>query len=92
MSYLNAIAKVRHDILKDNEEPRDLLISEALKYAVLLEVNPLRLYKNADTYDQMMGMKIEWTKPKPLTQPQISIRTAKGDVRIVNYATMNSRQ
>lgn len=83
MSYLNAIAKVRTEILKDNEEPRDLLISDALKHFVLLEVNPLRLHATA-TYDHLMGMKIEWTKPVALTKPQISIRTAKGDMRIVS--------
>ncbi len=85
MSYLHAIAKVRHEILNDNEEPRDILISQSLKYPVLMEVNPLREYRAENEYEYLMGMKIEWTKPKPLTQPQISIRTAKGDVRIVNY-------
>lgn len=83
MSYLNAISKVRHEILFDNEQPRDILISEALKYPVLMEINPYRMYRAEDTYETLMGMKIEWTKPVALTKPQISIRTANGDTRIV---------
>ena len=85
MSYLAAINKVRHEILKDNEKPRDLLISESLKYLVLNEVNPLRVYRSGEEYSHLMGMRIEWTKPKRLTQPQMSIRTETGDVRIVSY-------
>ena len=85
MSYLNAIAKVRHAILADNEVPRDILISEALKYPVLMEVNPYRMYSIGNEYESLMGMKIEWTKSKPLTQPQVSIRTDKGDLRVVRF-------
>lgn len=82
--YLQAIARARHDILKDNEEPRDILISADLKHAIRQECGNLSAYDFEIRGDQLMGMKVEWTKPKPLTAPQISIRTRKGDTRIVN--------
>lgn len=84
MSYLTAIAKARHDILKDNEEPASLLVSLTLKHALLREVGPMYAYRCEPGKEQLMGMKLEWTKPIPLTQPQITIRTARGDTRIVS--------
>ena len=84
MSYLTAIAKARHAILADNEEPRDILVSVTLKHALMREVGPMYAYRCEPGKEQLMGMKLEWTKPVPLTQPQISIRTAKGDTRIVS--------
>lgn len=84
MSYLTAIAKARHGILSDNEEPRDILISENLKHAIRLECN-FPAYEFELRAEKLMGMNVEWTKAIPLTEPQISIRTAKGDTRIVHY-------
>ena len=84
MSYLNAIEKVRREILMDNERPMDVLIRVSLRNAVLQEVKQMMAYRSEQEYEYLMGMKIEWTKPKPLTHPQISIRTDKGDLRIVN--------
>ena len=84
MSYLTAIAKARHEILKDNEEPRDILISVNLRHAIMAEINPYAAYRFAMDGEQLMGMRVEWTKPVPLTKPQIVIRTAKGDARIVS--------
>lgn len=92
MSYLNAIAKARHEILKDDEEPRDILISVALKHALLAEVNPYMDYRFSLDAEKLMGMNVEWTKPVPLTQPQIVIRTAKGDTRIVRMLDGDSRE
>jgi hypothetical protein len=86
---LAAIQRARVAILRDNEEPRDLLISDALKYPVLMEVNPFREYRADNEYESLMGMKIEWTKPVALTKPQISIRTTKGDLRVVTMIEAN---
>ena len=84
MSYLTAIAKARHEILKDNEEPRDLLVSANLKNALQSEIDT-PYYGRIEFGGAVIlfGMKVEWTKAGPLTKPQISIRTAKGDMRIV---------
>ena len=83
MSYLSAINKARNAILADNEEPLDILISESVKHALLREVSPIYYQRTDAKYEWLMGMKIEWQKPRPLTMPQITIRTAKGDTRIV---------
>lgn len=90
MGYLPAIAKTRHQILADNEEPRDILISVAIKHALLDELG--LFYRRDGAVDEtLMGMKVEWTKAKPLTEPQIVIRTAKGDSRIVNLLSGDER-
>ncbi len=84
MSYLTRIHKARHAILKDNEEPRDLLISELLKFFIKGELEtPMSGRIDMDGDLTILGMKVEWTKPKALTAPQIYIRTSKGDTRIV---------
>lgn len=84
MSYLSAIHKTRNAILSDNEEPLDILISESVKHALMRELNPIYYQRSGEKYEWLMGMKIEWQKPRPLTMPQITIRTAKGDMRIVS--------
>lgn len=89
--YLEAIYKASVGILKDNEEPRDLLISAALKHHILREVEPMTMYRAMPDAEELFGMKIEWTRPKPLTQPQIAIRTVKGDTRIVSMLDGDSR-
>lgn len=83
MSYLLAIERVRRQILMDNEQPRDVLISSALRHAVLREVEPMMAYRFDAEKEFLMGMKIEWTKASALTKPQISIRTTRGDTRVV---------
>ena len=85
MSYLSAIQRTRIEILSDNERPRDILISVALRYPLLADLNPMGEYRSNGEYDSLLGMKIEWTKSKPLTQPQVSIRTDKGDLRVVRF-------
>lgn len=82
--YLSAIASARHRIFADNEEPRDILISVELKYAIHQEARPYVGYRFELAGETLMGMKIEWTNPVPLAQPKILIRTTKGDTRIVN--------
>ena len=86
MSYLNAILRTRIAILHDNEEPRDVLISSDLRHALRREIDPMMLYRTDVKDEWLMGMKIEWTKPVDLTKPLVSIRTTKGDTRVVNYA------
>jgi hypothetical protein len=83
MSYLTAIAKTRHEILMDNERPRDILISVNLKHAIREECR-LPAYEFELRAEKLMGMNVEWTKATALTKPQIVIRTDKGDTRIVS--------
>lgn len=83
MSYLTAINKARIAILTDNEEPSVVRVSVTLKHLLLREIGPMYAYRAEPEKEQLMGMKLEWTKAVPLTHPQISIRTAKGDTRIV---------
>jgi hypothetical protein len=85
VSYLDAIVRARHGILKDMEEPDTLLVSITLKHALLREVSPMFAYRCEPEKEQLMGMRLEWTKPKPLTEPQMAIRTKRGDTRIVSY-------
>lgn len=91
MSYLNAIGKARIDILKDNEEPRDILISVNLRHAILDEIGPYYRCEGLE-HETLMGMNVEWTKPVALTKPQIAIRTAAGDMRIVSMFDAASRE
>lgn len=79
MSLLKRIYKGRHDCLRDNEEPRDLLVSCALNHALMSEFEP-RHYMIDSQSEFLMGMHIEWVKPG---QNDLSIRTTKGDIRIV---------
>lgn len=78
---LQRIAKGRIACLKDNEEPRDVLINVELKNQLRREAEPLTMYAHTLEYEQVMGMKIEWVRPGPFA---ISIRTVKGDVRGCN--------
>lgn len=91
MSYLGAIYKARVGILKDLEEPKDILICATLKDAIRQECGPFRAYSFDPEKEELMGMKIEWTRPKPLTQPQIVIRTVRGDTRIVSMLDGDQR-
>ena len=84
MNYLTSIAKARDEILKDNEKPRDILISINLQHLILSELGPFSFssYRVSELTDYLMGMKVEWTKPATL--PQITIRTVKGDMKVVS--------
>lgn len=87
MNIVHAVAKARNECLSDNEEPRDLLISSDLKNRLKAEIGShFRVASDPELETaSMFGMKIEWTKPVPLKQPQVSIRTASGDLRVVNF-------
>lgn len=92
MSYLTAIAKARHRILTDGEEPRELNISETIRRAFMDELDPMLVYRHeVVSCSMLMGMHVKWSKPVALTAPQISIRTAKGDTRIVNVLDGDER-
>ncbi len=91
MSYLARIAKARNAILNDHEEPRDLLISEMLRFFIKGELeSPMTGRIDMDGNLTILGMKVEWTTPKALTAPQIYIRTTTGDTRIVTMFDASS--
>lgn len=76
---INRIAKGRIACLKDNEEPRDVLISIELRHQIRRECEPFMAYLCTAEHEKMMGMNIEWVRGhKP---EDISIRTVRGDVR-----------
>jgi hypothetical protein len=79
-TLIERCAKGRIACLKDNEEPRDLLISRSLKNQIRREAEPFMAYMQDGEWDRIMGMRVEWVNADP---SDISIRTVNGDVRIV---------
>jgi len=77
------IAKGRIMCLRDMEEPRDLILSAAIEYEFKKAMEPYMCYQRGAEYEAVMGMRIEWVRPGTA---EISIRTNKGDVRIVRRA------
>ena len=75
---IERIAKGRIACLKDNEDPRDVLISIALKHQIRRECEPFMAFLRTAEYEKILGMNIEWVRAEP---NDISIRTVKGDVR-----------
>ena len=74
---LHEIQRTRVAILKDNEEPKDLLLPETLE-PMLRAAFGIHLHPHPVKWQTYYGMRIEWMKPGTLP----SIRTAKGDIRI----------
>ena len=72
------ITRGRIACLKDNEDPRDVLISVTLKHQIRRECEPFMAFLRTAKDEKMMGMNIEWVRAK---LNDISIRTVKGDVR-----------
>lgn len=79
-TLIERCAKGRHACFADNEEPRDVLISVALKRQIEREAEPFMAYMCDAKYEYIMGLKIEWVVAR---QHDISIRTVNGDLRIV---------
>jgi hypothetical protein len=75
---LAMIERTKHAILMDNEEPRDLLIPEHLEPLMKAAFGIHLRYPNPVKWESYSGLKIEWKSGAT----QLSIRTAKGDVRI----------
>lgn len=80
-TLIERVAKGRHACLKDNEEPRDVLISIALKQQIKHEAEKYMAYYHDGEWDRIMGMRVEWVRAR--SPSDISIRTEKGDLRIV---------
>jgi hypothetical protein len=75
---LHIVNRTHHAILKDGEEPRDLLIPETLE-PMMKEAFGIGLqHPHPITWKTYYGMNIEWKAPAT----QLCIRTAKGDLRI----------
>lgn len=77
-TLINRIAQGRHACLKDNEEPRDVLISRGIEREIKRSADKYMAYQIGPSWEKIMGLTVEWINA-PITD--ISIRTAHGDVR-----------
>jgi hypothetical protein len=78
-SILSRIYRGRITFLKENEEPRDVLIGVDLENQIKAELSPAAIYQMQRDHETLMGMKIEWQR----AGFGISIRSTKGDLRII---------
>jgi hypothetical protein len=74
---LAMIERTKRSILTDNEEPVAVLIPAHLE-PMMKEAFGIHLHPHAVKWESYSGLRIEWTAGVT----QLSIRTAKGDVRI----------
>jgi len=75
---LHAIERTRRACLKDNEEPRDLLIPETLEPMMKAVFGIHLQYPHPVKWETYAGMRIEWKS----ATTRLAIRTINGDVRI----------